>query len=179
MSLHAVGELIGCVAVLFSLATYQINNRRILLLVSTVSALLYSVAFCLLHAYTGSALNFLAAIRCYVFSLNVTKRDSSRTFLAFGAASLVATWLTWGGFLSLLALAGTLLYAFSESQIPTKSLRRTGLLASPIWFFYNLFTGFYPGMFVEVFMLISNIVGQYRFDFRQKVSAEKSRVTSQ
>jgi hypothetical protein len=179
MSLHVAGQLVGCAAVLFSLAAYQINRRRGLLLISTVSALLYSVAFWLLHAYTGSALNFLAAIRCYTFRSNATKHSSTKTFLIFGAASLAATLLTWNGLISLLPLAGTLLYAFSESQIPTRSLRRTGFLAPPVWFLYNLFTGFYPGMFVEVFVLISNMVGQYRFDLKQKKNRGKNRTMPQ
>lgn len=164
-------------AVVFSLAAYQINNRRNLLLVSTVSALLYAVAFWLLHAYTGAALNFLAALRCYTFSRATTKRDSVGTFFVFAGASLAATLLTWDGLISLLALAGSLLYALSEGQLPIKRLRRTGLLAPPAWFIYNFFTGFYPGMFVEVFVFISNIIGQYRFDFK-KVDARKDSVLS-
>lgn len=175
MSISITGQVVGCLAVLFSLAGYQINKRKNILLVLTVGSFLYSVAFLLLHAYTGAALNLLAAIRCYSFTRTATRRGSIQTFLLFSIASMVATALTWDGPTSLLALAGTLLYALSEGQLRTKSLRRMGLFAPPAWFCYNFLTGFYPGMFIEALMIVSNIVGQYRFDLKQKPNRQRNR----
>jgi len=45
-------------------------------------------------------------------------------------------------------------------------MRRLGLLSSPPWFTYNFISGSYPGMVIEVLLVTSNLIGQYRFDLK-------------
>lgn len=166
MSSFLLGQCIGIVAVLFSLAVYQTDQRRKMLSLAAIAAILYACSFFLLHAYTGAALNLIGGIRCYLFMKSKSAKDSLLVFGLFASISSIAAYLTWVGPLSLLALAGTISSSISGGQLSTKWMRRAGLLAPPLWFSYNLIIRSYPGMFIELFVLASNAIGQYRFDFR-------------
>lgn len=164
MSHFLIAQIIGSIAVVISLAVYQLNNRRRMLQLSAISATLYAVSFYFLQAYTGSALNLIAAARCYTFTTAKTKQNSTKIFTVFAVMSLTATYFTWAGPISILALLGTLFSGMAAGQLSTKNIRRVALLAPPLWFTYNLLTHSYPGMLIEVFIICSNLVGQYRFD---------------
>jgi hypothetical protein len=173
MSLFLIGQLVGGVAVFISLAVYQINNRTKMLQLSTVSAAMYGLLFFFLHAYTGAALNLIGAIRCYAFIGTRSTKSSLRIFLLFAVASCLATILTWVGPISLLALLGTLFSGMASGQLNSKNIRRVALLAPPLWFSYNFLTHSYPGMFIEIFVICSNIIGQYRFDAKSSSFVQK------
>lgn len=57
-----------------------------------------------------------------------------------------------------------------NSDWPTrpKTIRRLALTVPPFWFSYNAITGSFAGMFVELILLFSNLIGQYRFDISPK-----------
>lgn len=169
MSHFWLGQGIGFVAVIVSLTVYQFNDRVRMLQIAMASALLFALSFLLLEAYTGAALNLLGAVRCYAYFKVVPSRKNSWIFWLFAIASIAATVLTWGGLVSLLALAGTLLYGLSEWQKNTTSIRRLSMFGPPIWFSYNMIVRSYPGMAIEIAVIVSNVIGQLRFD-RKRIS---------
>jgi hypothetical protein len=61
----------------------------------------------------------------------------------------------------------------ASGQLNTKNIRRVALLAPPLWFSYNFLTHSYPGMFIEIFVICSNIIGQYRFDAKSSSFVQK------
>jgi hypothetical protein len=179
MSSYLAGQMVGAVAVIISLAVYQVNNRSKMLGLSTISATLYAIAFFLIHAYTGAALNFIGGMRCASFMRSRNAKDSIGIYVIFAAVSCFATAVTWSGPVSLLALGGTLLTAASSGQLRTRHMRRVALLAPPLWFTYNVLTAFYPGMFIESFVIVSNLIGQYRFDIGPRASSRPRGVRRQ
>lgn len=168
MHIYLIAQLIGAVAVIISLTIYQLNQRSQMLKLGSAAGFLYAVHFYLLGAMTGAALNLVGGAREYSFSLVKPGKGKRWLFWAFVAASVLATWLTWNGFISLLALGGNIAFAISGWQPYAKGLRRVGLFAPPLWFSYNFIVGSYPGMFIEVFMIVSNVIGQYRYDLRKR-----------
>jgi hypothetical protein len=167
MSLFLAGQIVGGIAVLISIAIYQVDDRRKMLALASTAAMLYALSFFMIHAYTGAILNFIGGIRTLTFMRSKSSSDSLKIYCLFGFMSALGTYITWAGPLSLLALAGTLMSALSSGQLSTKLMRRAGLLAPPLWFSYNLLTRSYPGMFIEIFVVCSNFIGQYRFDLKR------------
>jgi len=136
-----------------------------LMLGMTVS-LLWSTHFLLLGAVTGAAMNALSALRCYVYyRVKPVKRNLWVPWLFMGLLC-TATIFTWQGAVSLLPLAGSLCSILASWQRRPKAIRRLSLGSSPPWFVYNFISGSYPGMVVEVLLVMSNLIGQYRFDFK-------------
>lgn len=166
-------QLIGLFAVAISLSIFQINDRRKMLKLNIAAAIIYSVHFFLLGATTGAAMNLIAAGRSFAFfNTNPNKRHLWVLFAAC-VVSIVGALLTWQGPLSLLPLAGSVSSGFAFWQKNPKHNRRWALISSPMWFVYNSISGSYPGMIIEVITVISNFVGQYRFDYRHKSHTQR------
>jgi flagellar biosynthesis protein FlhB len=165
---YLAAQIVGAVAVLLSLAVYQFNNRRAMLALSMLGALSWAIHFFMLSAMTGAAMNLIATGWCFVFLRIKPNRSNLWILFSFLALDSLATYLTWQGSISLLAMSGSMLTAIAFWSKSTKVIRRLALSAPPLWFTYNLMAGSYPGMFFEVFTFTSNLVGQYRFDVRPK-----------
>jgi len=178
MSHFIIAQLVGFVAAAISVIVFQIDSRSKILFLSIFSALLYALSFYLLRAYTGAALNLLGSIRCFTYYKVKPSRRTLWVYWLFLGLAVALGLLTWAGPVSLLAIGGTAMYSTGQWQKKTKNIRRTSLLASPFWFSYNFISKSYPGMLVEVLIFCSNLIGQYRFDFRKlrlkKVSSRAS-----
>jgi hypothetical protein len=169
MTVFWLGQIIGIIAVIVSISVYQFNNRVRMLQLAMISALLFAASFYCLKAYTAAALNVLGAIRCYVYFKVVPGKRTVWIFWLFALLSIIAAAITWGGPVSLLALAGTLLYGIAEWQKSPKIIRRFSMLGPPLWFCYNFIVRSYPGMVIEIFVMFSNVVGQFRFDKKYSI----------
>lgn len=170
MSENIIVQLVGFMAVGISLSVFQINNRKTMLYLCTLAAGFYTLHFFLLGAATGAAMNAISGVRSYVyFKIKPSKRHTWILML-FLALSVIGAGLTWQGALSLLPLGGSLFASLAYWHKNPKFIRRWMLAPPPLWFAYNAVSGSYPGMMIEIIMFSSNLVGQYRFDIRHKLS---------
>ena len=171
MHVSVIAQIIGFVAVAINLLVFQVNKRRTMLNIGATAAVIYTLHFYLLGAYTGSAMNAIGGVRDVVTARITPNRRNVWVLVLLGLVAAGATYLTWRGILSLLPLAGTLLNGISFWNKNPKIIRRLYLIVPPIWFVYNAIVGSYPGMLIEIIMLTSNLVGQYRFDRNLKRSS--------
>lgn len=156
-------QLVGFVAVGFSLAVFQVNNRKTMLTLTIVAGLFWTCHFYLLGAATGSAMNLIGSARSYIFR----KQSAKQSFVSlvfFCLLFIVVTVITWQGIESLLPLGGMLAGSYAFWQINPKRIRAFALIAPPLWFTYNLIVGSYAGVLIEVINVGSNVLGIYRFD---------------
>lgn len=176
MSLLLTAQLIGFFGVVFSILVYQFNKRSTILRLGTIAALLYSLHFLLLGAYTGSAMNLIGGVRGYVF-YKIKPDNRHRWILyVFIALAALSTLLTWNGLISLLPFTATSIGGFALWHQDPKYIRRWILLAPPIWFVYSYLVGSYPGMLIEIIVFTSNIIGEIRFDVDRKKHMQKKLV---
>ncbi len=167
MTHNAIAQLFGIVAVVIALGTYQFNNRKIMLRLNMVAALFYTISFLMLGALTGAAMNALNSVRSYSFSVIMPTRKNRWVLVLFLAASAALTAISWQGPDSLFAMGGAMLGAVAFWQKNPLVIRTLALVVPPLWFIYDMRVGSYPGMFIEIFNVISILVGKYRFDFRK------------
>lgn len=163
-----VVQLIGFVAVCFSFAIFQFNNRKKMLHVSMFGQILYAIHFALLGAFTGSLMNIIGAVRSYLFARIDTKKKPMILFYVFVSMYLIALFFTWKGPISVLPVIGMISGTIAFWQTNPRHIRMIGLISPPLWFTYNFISGSYPGMLAEVVLLSSNLIGIYRFDFLPK-----------
>lgn len=170
MHVNVAAQLIGFVAVAINILTFQVNDRRKMLNIGAVAAAIYTVHFYLLGAYTGSAMNALGGVRDAITARVTPSRKNIWLLMSLILAAVAATCVTWHGVISILPLLGTTLNAISFWNKNPTTIRRLYLAAPPAWFAYNAIVHSYPGILIEVIMILSNLVGQYRFDQRLKRS---------
>lgn len=164
MSLFWLAQFIGSIAVVLGLAAYQAKRRQTILGLTSLNSLFSATQFALLGAYTGMAMNLVAAARNLTFlKTPLPRRHRWPLFIFMGAALLLMT-LTWQGPISLLALSGNWFNALATWQSDPKRLRLLAACAPPFWIAYGLITQSYPTFFIQGFILISVLVGHYRLD---------------
>jgi hypothetical protein len=158
---------IGLVALLIGTSVFQVNNRKTMLLLGMGASLLWSVHYLLLAAPTGVAMNILGASRGYIYHRTRPTKQNRWILWTLICVTMAATVLTWQGIISLLALIGSLGNVIAYWQTKPKYIRRLALISSPSWLTYNAISGSYPGVVAEILSITSNLLGQYRFDFKR------------
>ena len=156
---------IGYLGLLFIVLSFQSNKRGTLLLYFLIAHLLFIVHFGLLGAFTGVAMNLVAAVRDVVFYKKGTNKRSFVYF--FMAAFFLAGIVTWTNYISLLPILATLAETYSLGEKRMKVLRILTLIPHPFWFIYNAAVGSYAGMATEIVVVASILIGIFRFDVRK------------
>lgn len=162
-------QSIGIVATAISLAVFQVNKRKAMLILSFSAALLWASHYYMLGAITGAVLNLLGAVRWYVFSRITPNRNNVWVLYVFMSLSVAAVMLSHHSLIGFLPMIATIISGVAFWQKKPKLIRRLNLASNPLWLVYNAFVGSYVGVVVEILLIVSNIVGQYRFDFAHKL----------
>ena len=146
MSQHLIAQLIGFVALCCTLALYQFNNRRKMLVISFFGGILYAVSFGLLGARTGMAMNLLSAMRMIVFSHYNSTRRPVWIMYTFILLFIGVGLMSWQGWYSTLPIIGMVGSTVAFWQLKPVRIRRLSLISPPCWFIYNFIVGSYAGM---------------------------------
>lgn len=172
MSIYAISQIVGVLAVIFALSIYQLKKRESMLKTASLAAVLFAIHFLLIGAYTGAAMNIVGAMRNFVYSKFKTRKYSWVAYV-FLLLAIGMTIFTWQGWSSLFAMGATGISCIALWQQDPKLIRKLMLLVPPMWFVYAVVSGSYPVMFVEIAIFCSNIIGQYRFDHRHLVTTHR------
>jgi Bacterial inner membrane protein len=166
-------QSIGIIATVISLSVFQVNKRKTMLILSFSAALLWATHYYMLGAITGAVLNLLGALRWYVFGRITPSRSNIWVLYVFVALSIAAVLLSHHSLIGFLPMTATIISSVAFWQKKPKLIRRLTLASNPLWLVYNASVGSYIGVVVEVLLIVSNIVGQYRFDFVRKFQPVK------
>ncbi len=169
-----IAQIIGIGALLFVLLSFQKNSRYLILLFLIIAQILFTIHFGLLGAWTGAAMNGIAAFRTYIFNLRETKTWSNKPFWLY--LFVVLFWVfgivTWSGYFSILPILAMTIDSFAVWNKKTQYIRLLMLIPRPLWFVYNYTVVSYAGMITEIFVLFSIVIGIIRFDLSATKKSE-------
>ena len=152
------------------MVTYQLKTRKAILTVSFMALFANGVAYVLLSAWSGLAMVFVAMMRNIIFMIDekkngksnkITKKDIVILIILY-AISIISAIYTYEGFLSLMSVFATMLYTYSVWQKKTSVYKILGIIIEVIWIIYNIYILSIFGIIVEIFLLISAIIGIIR-----------------
>lgn len=166
MTLFWLAQILGGIAVLIQVATYQRNVRNHILLGVMTAQILFVVHFVLLGGYTGAAVNVVGASRNLIFAKVKNLTRSNSLLWTFLVIQLGVAALTWHGPLSVLALMGAWFSTLAFWQDEPRVIRRFIIFMPLCWLAYNFALHSYVGMASNLFVLASTAVAVYRFDLR-------------
>lgn len=153
-------QLVGLLAMLLGVTSVQWKHRSYILLTQVSASIMWVVHFLLLGALSGAAMNAVGGVRSVVF----LRKKRPRWLLWCLLAVVVAVGgLTWQGPLSILPTCGMLAGTLALWQQDEQRIRRLLLLASPLWFSYNLLVGSYAGIANELILITSILVALWRY----------------
>ena len=166
-------QVLGILALLAMVLSYQQKERKRLLWFQLGSNALYAVSYFLLGANTMVVMCIVNVARSFVFSKNDTKWGKSRFWLyLFLAVALVGGIVTWSGWLDLLIIAATLLLTVTLYSTNLRFMRKVFLILPFMYIAYNVAHKSYGGIGNDVFCIVSAMIAIWRFDIKKK-SAEK------
>ncbi len=147
--------------------TYFLKDKRRIVVVNALATIFNAVAYVLLGAWTGLAMCVVAMLRnLYILwdEKKLGKREDlgkrDYVFLAMVYMGIIlATLLTYEGFLSLFSVFATSIYTYSIWQKSTKIYKICGIPVGILWIAYNLYVGSIFGVILEGVLLVAAILG--------------------
>ncbi len=164
-----ITQAVGYVALILALLSFQMKKRSSLMAFQMSASLMFSCQLFMAGAITGGCLDMIAFVRTVIFSQDDKhKWAKSPLWLVFFALVMLATGIaTWGGYISIFAILGSVLSTVALWMKDGKKVRLISLLVAPCWIIYNLYYGTYAGVINEVIATASIVIGIIRLDIKK------------
>jgi len=164
-----VAQLLGILALIFMVLSYQQKVRVGLLRMQMLSNGLFVISYFMLGAVSMAMMCLINVVRSFVFSKNDTKWGQSPVWLyVFLTVSLAGGVFSWEGPISLLVIVATLILTVALYSKNLKFMRRMFLLPPLFYISYNLLNKSIGGIGADVFCLVSAVIAIWRFDVIRK-----------
>lgn len=168
---YIFSQIFFLVNYIFLMITYQLKNRKLIILFNMCSCLSMVVAYILLKAYAGLAMVFVSIARNIVFMIDeklngrndVTLKKDYIIMLVLLTACALCAIPTFEGVWSLTAIGATMAYTISACQKNIKVYRWMGILSGSLWILYNIYIKSIVGFIFEIVLLISVVIGLVRY----------------
>ena len=158
------GHIVGFAALLLFIYSYQLREKRPLLIVQTGATALICLQYLLIGAYSGFALNLVCLVRNGVYY----KRDDTHVAgwappLILAGLMAVVSLFSWEGAHSLLIVVGLMINTVCLGVCQPQGLRKSILLTCSMLAAYNVFAGSLFGFINESLSVLSAAVGLIRY----------------
>ena len=167
-------QFIGGIAMLLLFITYQINDRKKILLCQVAISICWIIHYTMLGAVSGLIINLI----CFARNLLFYQRDrrkwisSSAVPVAVCLLEIIMTLVVWKNIADLFALIGAPLQTAALWMKNPRRIRLIMISASPLWIVYDCMNGSYVGIATEILVMTSIIVSIVRYDIRGAASSE-------
>lgn len=159
-----ITQAAGILAMLLLLASYQINNRKKILIMQICISICWTVHYGMLGALSGAVINIICFLRNILFYDKQKKWAQTIVSPIFVcAAEIIAAILTWSGNADMLALIGAPLQTAAIWMNSPGKIRILMLTASPMWMIYDYLNGSYPGVITEIGVMLSIIIAMHKY----------------
>lgn len=171
--MEIVGHILGAVAIGLFFLSYQIFDKKKLLIVQTLATAMLCLQYIFIGAYYGFGLNIVCIIR----NLLYYRRDK-RSISGLGLPILLAlvmafvSLFSWDGYHSLLIITGLMVNTVCMGAFDSQKLRKSILLTCPMILVYNVFEASYSGIISETMSIISAVIGIIRYKKDSSLIAE-------
>lgn len=166
-----MAHILGVLAVVTFLLSFQFKTRRTIIAVNVTSRLLYILQYVFLGAFEGAVLDFMGLLLSF-FAGYKEKAFITRYFkviMAFIVSCLIVIGLAlYENIFSLFAIFGIVFEVIALWLTKEKNIRILSLVAAPFWFGYNLANNAYGSMVGNVLAIISIVVAMVRLDLKKE-----------
>lgn len=167
--MKTIAQIIGLLAVVAFLSSYQQKKRPQIILFNLISRILYILQYLLLGAFTGAIFDILAAVASVFAGKKHTpfiKKHLKLIILTtnvciFAAGIIIA--VSNKNLLDLFALAGVLLEINALWLTKETAIRIVSLCSAPFWFTYNFLSCAYGSAVGNILTIISIVIALIRY----------------
>ena len=163
--MEIAGHIIGVIGIGLFFLTYQIFDKKKLLVVLTLATITMCLQYLFLKAYSGFAMNVVCLIRNFFYY----GRKKDTTFgkimpIIFAVLIGFMSLLSWDGWYSIFILSGLVINTLCVGYCDSQQLRKSILITCPMVIVYNVFTMSIAAIVSEVIGMISGVIGIVRYN---------------
>jgi len=167
-----IGQILGIIAVGFSVLSYQMNTSRSLLFVQTAASGIFCIHYLMIGAYSGLAINFVAIVRNLVLASKGCKLFRWRGWpWIFAALMAVMGFVTSQGWHSILYAGAVAINTVCLASPSAQFVRKSILVTCPMVLVYNIIEQSVGGCINEIMAMLSAVIGIVRYVREQKKHA--------
>ena len=164
---YMLSQIFTVIMYILLATTYYLKDRKKILILNFLAIVANTVAYILLNAWTGLAMNIVALARNVIFVLdenkngkreNITRADIIILTVLYMISVIFAVF-TYNGLFSLFSVLATMLYTYSVWQKKTKVYKILGIPTCMLWISYNIYIMSIFGIILECVLLICSING--------------------
>ena len=159
-----LAQFIGIVAMIFSILSFQCKTRKRLLVMQTITVILFGVHYLMLGAVTGAALNATSVVRNLIFYNKDKRFFSEKIWMpVFVGMNIIMGIMFWQSWLSVFFIIGMVFNTISMSLSDSQKVRGMMLVSSPFILLYSLLSGSIGGVVNELLSEASMITGILKY----------------
>ena len=169
--LDIIANIVGVVAVILFVLSYQMKTRKGIIICNSVSRALYVAQYLLLFAFEGAVLDVLGIVAAVLAQKKDTpfiKKHLKSVIISVNLVMIGAGVLLYENIFSLLPVFGVLLHTGAFWLSKEKNIRIISFLGSPFWLAYNLSSHAYGSAAGDVITMVSIASAMIRYkDFKK------------
>ena len=166
-----LGNVVGTIAVILFVMSYQLKNRRSIIVCNAASRVFYVIQYLMLGAFEGALLDvtaFLVSMLCYLRNTKFIKKHLMLTIILSDIGIIGIGMLTYRNVFSLLPILGVIFETLALWMKNERNIRIVSFVAAPFWLVYNLLSLAYGSAAGNVITIVSLIVAMIRYDILGK-----------
>ena len=165
--MRLLAQIIGIVAVVAFLLSYQQKKRKNIIILNAISRVLYIIQYVMLGAFEGAVLDILGTVSSVAAQRKdkgFIARHTKLVFIAINLLMIAAGLVLYKNIFSLFPVAGVLLHTMAFWINDEKTIRKVSFCGSPFWLAYNFASCAYGSALGDMLTMISIGVAMYRYD---------------
>lgn len=161
-------QIIGAIALVILMISFQKNKKETLLKYQTISSLLYALQYLLLTAYTGCFMNLMCMIRNYVFNKYGDKKVPVYWLLLVVTIMILLSSVSYTGLISCLPMIAVVIYSIAIWSGNLKMVRCVNVVSCMLFIIYNVKVLAISGLIATIIEMLAALIAIFRFDIRIK-----------
>ena len=158
----SIGQIIGIVAMIVNILSFQCRKNKNLFLTLGVGCTLFSISFLMLGAYASGIYNLIHILRSS-FTQN-EKLYNKKTFVFFCILYIVASIPTFVNIWSIVLLSAQIVQTYVMWFKDGGLVRKAQIFyISPVWLVNNIIVSSIGGIICEAFVISSAVISYFRF----------------
>lgn len=166
-----IAQVVGILAVVTFLISYQLKERKNIILCNAVSRILYIVQYIMLGAFEGAILDvlgFLVSIIAHNKDRVIIRKHLRFYIILINISMFLVGLCMYKNIFSLCPVIGVMLHTGAFWMTDEATIRRVSFLGSPFWLIYNIASRAYGSALGDIFTMVSIMFAILRYDVWRK-----------
>lgn len=165
-----LAQIFGILIIVANALSMQMKKKQQILIMFILANLFSTINFVLLQSYSGAIICFVAIIQTMINYFFDKKKKKLPKWLisSYIIAFILCGLITYQTYLDILPILCSILYTTTIIQTREKNIRRITLINAILWLVYDFAAMAYTAGISDMVILISTLVGMYRFDFKKE-----------